>query len=35
MAMVFCACNRLAVGLFIGQRCERSELPCLTHDRDI
>ena len=63
MAMMFCACNRLAgdliymagfigldaqckmvvgtapttalaVGPFVGQRCERSELPCLASDRE-
>ena len=27
--MECCACNRLAVGSFKGQGCERSELPCL------
>ncbi len=24
----------LAVGLFVGQGCERSELPCLASDRE-
>ena len=26
---LYCACNRIAVGPFKGQGCERSELPCL------
>ena len=28
--MEYCANYRAAVGLFIGQGCERSELPCLS-----
>ena len=28
--MLYCANYRAAVGLFIGQGCERSELPCLS-----
>ena len=32
---LFCACNRIAVGFFREQGCERSELPCLAQDERI
>ena len=42
MIVVYCAyyrlysvCYRMAVGLFRGLGCERSELPCLVCDGDI
>ena len=32
---LYFACNRMAVGPFKGQGCERSELPCLVCDGEI